>query len=74
MCMHAWQGGSSEWDRCELKQRGWPSQSAGWEPNILAAPTPAVSSATRATVRRDSRAVGSTQIPPSILNLQPLEV
>lgn len=24
MCVHAWQGGSTERDRCELKQRGWP--------------------------------------------------
>lgn len=58
------QAGSQE--RADVREsRGGGPQSAGRAPNILAAPTPAVSSATRATGRRlDSPAVRSAQLTP----------
>lgn len=38
LCMHTWQGGSSEWGRCEVKQRGWPAQSVAGNQTDLQPP------------------------------------
>lgn len=78
LCMHTWQGGSSEWGRCEVKQRGWLAQSAAGNQTDLQPPHLLSALPAGATGRRqDSRAAGSTQTPPPFLGclpLQPLEV